>query len=328
MNITTRIFSVFLLICLVAFNNLSAQNAYNSQKRNWKPIEDKEYLQEIAIKIPTESPVTSVAFYQGTCLAVMDGKVYSLDEKVLTEDKKAPANVIRLLSEQDRVWATTSDGLFEYRNGGWNKMDDRVFVDMCVHFDQVHAATREEIFKLENNRFVTTKPADGYHNSDITMLMEDGSQVHAYPVRLGPIDRIVSYSGTLYVLRPGKLVLFDGKIVNDDFIDWGHLPSSKTNDMLSMGNRVYIGTDRGLAELRGAALTSVKGTDGLPVEQTTCLAKGFDEDLWVGTERGAVRMTKDAEFHYFGEGMWLPNQKVNEIAVGGKDVFVATDGGV
>ena len=79
------------------------------------------------------------------------------------------------------------------------------------------------------------------------MLMEDGTQLHAEPVRLGPITRIESFSGTLHVLQPGKLILFDGKVVNKDFIDWGTLPSSNTKDMLSFGNRMFIITDRGLA---------------------------------------------------------------------------------
>lgn len=320
--------TLFLFASFFVFKVAFTQQVYNHLNGAWKPLDDYEYLQEISLKIPTENPVTSVAVLGNTCFALMEGKVYKLNNNSLAEDKSAPKDVVQLLSEQGRVWATTPDGLFEHRKGEWEKTDSRVYVDMCTHFGQIHAAARDEIFKLENGRFVTTKPADGYHNSDITMLMEDGSQVHAYPVKLGPVSRIESYSGTLYVLRPGKLVLFDGKVVNDDFIDWGTLPSLNTNDMLSMGNRIYIGTDRGLAELRGAALTAIKGADGLPVERTTCLTKGFDDDLWIGSERGAIRLTKSGKFHYFSEGMWLPNQKVNAIAALDNKVYVATDGGI
>ena len=316
------------LTSFFVFKVVSAQQTYNHLNGAWNPLDDYEYLQEISLKIPTEHPVTSVAVLDNTCFVLMEGEIFTLNDNVFAKDNSAPKSVIKLLTEQGRVWATTPDGLFEFRNGKWEKADSRVYVDMCTHFGQIHAATRDEIFKLENGRFVTTKPADGYYNSDITMLMEDGSQVHAYPVRLGPVSRIESYSGTLYVLRPGKLVLFDGKVVSDDFIDWGTLPSTNTNDMLSMGNRVYIGTDRGLAELRSAALTAIKGADGLPVENTTCLSKGFDDDLWIGSERGAIRLTKNGKFHYFSEGMWLPNRKVNAIAVGDNKVYVATDGGV
>ena len=197
------------------------------------------------------------------------------------------------------------------------------FLDLEV----IRTQTKEEIFKLEKDKFVSIKPEGGYYSSDITMLMEDGSQLHATPVRLGPIDRIVSYSGTLHVLRPGQLIQFDGKIVNTDFIDWGQLPSRTTRDLLSYGSKLYVTTDRGLAELRGASIKNIKGKDGLPVENTTCLTKGFENDIWIGTKRGAVRMLDD-EWHYFGADHWLPANQVNDIAVGDKKVYIATDGGI
>ncbi len=77
-----------------------------------------------------------------------------------------------------------------------------------------------ETLNTDGHLYQYIKPEGGYYSSDITMLMEDGSQIHADPVRLGPIKQIESYSGTLYVLRPGKLILFDGLVVNEDFIDW------------------------------------------------------------------------------------------------------------
>ena len=139
--------------------------------------------------------------------------------------------------------------------------------------------------------------------------------------------RIASYNGTLHILKPGQLVQFDGKTVDQDFIDWGRLPSTNTRDLLSFGSRLFISTNRGLAVLRGAALSTIQGKDGLPVENTTCLAQGFDQDIWIGTQRGAVRMLPDG-WHYFGADHWLPNNKVNDIAVGNHSVYIATDGGI
>jgi len=191
----------------------------------------------------------------------------------------------------------------------------------------LHAATKDEIFKLQGDGFVSIKPEGGYYNSDITMLMEDGTQLHANPVRLGPIHRIASYAGTLHVLRPGEMVQFDGKIVNTDFIDWGGLPSKNTRDLLSFGSKLYVSTDRGLAELRGAAMNVIKGEDGLPVENTTSLTRGFANDLWIGTKRGALRML-EGDWQYYGADHWLPNNTVNDIAVNENSVFIATDGGL
>ena len=161
----------------------------------------------------------------------------------------------------------------------------------------------------------------------MTMMMEDGTQLLADPVKIGPVHRIASYSETLYILRPGRLALFDGKIVNQDFIDWGALASPNTKDFLSVGSRLYISTDRGLSVLKGAALTTLTGEEGLPYRNTTCLEHGFDNDIWIGTKKGAIRKTDD-EYHFFGADHWLPGDIVNDIAVSDNSVFIATDKGL
>jgi len=293
----------------------------------WKPEQDDVYLQEVSEKIPAERPVQDVAVHQSRCFAVIDGTIWFLDNGILGMEKNAPVGVKRIISVNTDLWALAADGIYRLRINNWQKIDNQEYVDICVHNGILHGATKEEIFCLEDDKFISIKPAGGYNTSDFTMLMEDGSQIHAEPVRIGPITRIESYSGTLHLLQPGKLILFDGKVVNKDFIDWGTLPSKNTKDMLSFGNRMYISTDRGLAVLRGAALITVDGNDGLPVENTTCLEKGFDGDIWIGTTKGAVRMLNN-DWHYFGAGHWLPGDHVNDIALGDHIVYIATDNGI
>ena len=258
---------------------LNAQKIYDNPNHLWKPAEDNVFLQEESQKVFTDSPIQSVEEYQGKCYAVMNNKIYLLEDDTFNLAKGSPSNVKKLFNEVGELWAISKGGLYKLDQGNWKLIDDKEFVDLTTHNGLLHAATKEEIFKLEDGKIVTTKPEDGYFTSNTTMMMEDGSQVLADPVRLGPIDKIASYSGTLYVLRPGRLVLFDGKMVNEDFIDWGNLPSRQTNDMLSYGSRLFISTDRGLAVLRGAAFTILKGEDGLPYEKTTCLEPGFENDL-------------------------------------------------
>lgn len=317
-------------VCMVLFMllvSVTARNLNRVTEKQWKPQNDEVFLQEVSVKIPTEKPVVSIAEAGVTCFALVGEQLFRIENETLKPESNAPSGITVLKSENNEIWAITADGLYCLKSGKWAKVDDRKYVDLCMHIGELHAATRDEIFRLEGDKFVSTKPADGYYGSDITMIMEDGSQVHADPVELGPITRIESYSGTLYVLRPGQLILFDGKTVNQDFIDWGRLPSPNTNDMLSFGNHMYIGTDCGLAELRGASLKIIKGSDGLPVEQTTCLKKGFDNDLWIGTSRGAVRLVNN-EWQYFGPGMWLPGEQVSDIAVGKNIVYIATGAGI
>ncbi len=257
----------------------------------------------------------------------MGGKLYKIDDTDIVPVGDAPDGINRLMQPDGNLWALTDNGLLEYKNKKWSEIDDRKYVDMCMHNGKLHAATSEDIYRLEDGKFVNIKPEGGYNTSDITMIMEDGTQVHADPVRLGPIKRIQSYSNTLYVLRPNRLVLIDNTVVNTDFIDWGIWPSKDMRDMLSYGSKLFVTTGRGLGMLRGASLFIIKGKDGLPYENTTCLAKGFGDDIWIGTTKGAVRML-DGEWQYFAPDHWLPGYNVHDIAVGENEVLVATDGGV
>ncbi len=315
-----------LLFCMINGSSI-AQDISGKMEKLWKPQTDDVYLQESVKKIETEAEVLGIALNGSQCMALIDGTIWELKNDTLVEDEGSPEGVKRLISAGGDLWALCSSGIFRYENNIWQEIDDREYVDLCLHNGIVHAATTDEIFRFEKGSFVSIKPAGGYNSSDMTVIMEDGTQVHAEPVRLGPITRIESYSGTLYVLEPGKLILYDGLTVNRDFIDWGSLPSYNTRDMLSYGSRLFISTARGLAVLRGAAISVIKGSEGLPVENTTCLARGFEGDIWIGTANGAVRMLEN-EWQYFGADQWLSGRYVNDIAAGNSMVYIATDKGI
>jgi len=322
-----KLFLMIFAMLLASANIVSSQDIFGVKNPMWEAQKDDVFLQEVSEKISTHSPVTSVAEYEQSCYAVIENEVFLLEGDKLNLVNSAPSGVTELIQEDGNLWALTDNGIYIFKNNLFQKIDEQKFVSLTMHHEILHAATQEEIFSFDGDKFVSIKPEGGYYSSNMTMLMEDGTQIHADPVRLGPITKIASYSGTLYVLRPGKLILFDGLVVNEDFIDWGLFPSKNTSDMLSAGSRMFIATDRGLSVLRGAALLTLEGKDGLPVENTTCLEKGFDGDIWIGTTRGAVRMLKD-DWHYFGANHWLPSNNVNDIAVGNNIVYVATDGGI
>ena len=316
--------TIFLIIFYSSF--FYSQNFEVKQDHLWKASADNVYLQESSQKIFTDAPIRAVAILNKDCYVVMNNNVYILKGEKLQKVDSAPSNVNRLLTKGKYIWALSENGLFRYKDK-WEQIHDGVFVDLNYHLEELYAATRDSVYKLVDNKLVNIEPEGGYYSSNMTMLMEDGTQLHADPVRIGPIKRITSYSETLYILRPGRLALFDGKIVNQDFIDWGALASSNTRDILRDGSKLYISTDRGLSVLRGAALTTLKGSDGLPYQNTTCLANGFDNDIWIGTTKGAIRKIDD-KWHYFGADHWLPGDNVHAISVADRKVYIATDNGL
>lgn len=296
-------------------------------KHLWQPVPDVPYLQEVGEKIATEKPVSTVAVLDGTAYAVVGDTVKVVRDANLTDAAGAPKGVKRLRSLAGALWAAASDGGYRFANGTWTRVSEKELADFCLHLGKVHGATSDEIFRFEDGKFVSTKPAGGYLQNDTTMIMEDGTQVLTDPVEIGPVERIASYSETLYLLRPASLALLEGKTLIESPVDWGALPSPVTRDLLALGSRLLVASDRGVGVLRGMAMTALRGADGLPYEDTTCLAQGFDGDLWIGTTRGAIRQT-GSEFHYFGGQRWLPNDAVRDIAVSGYTVYIATDGGL
>lgn len=296
-------------------------------RRLWKPVADTVYLQEVGEKIATDKPVTSIAVYQNSAYAVVGGTLHRLQDGVLQPIPDAPGGVNRLRSLGGAVWAATAKGTYRFAGDTWTRVDEQSATDFCLHLGQVHVATRDNVFRFEGGKFVNIRPEGGYLSTDTTVLMEDFTQVLADPVQIGPLERIASYSGTLYLLRPGRLALLDGKTFFPEPMDWGTLPSPVTRDMVSLGSRLYVATDRGAAVLRGMAMTTLRGSDGLQYEDTTCLAEGFDGDLWIGTSKGAIRKTGDS-YHYFGAQHWLPGDHVRDIAVGDRVVYIATDNGL
>lgn len=315
--------SCLALACSLLFPGAGAE----SSEALWRPVADHVYLQENGERIETEAPVTAAVVLGEALYAVSGGKIFELRE-ALVAVPDAPEGVSRLVALDGALWAAAEGGAYRSTGGAdWQRVSEQSFVDFCEHLGDVYGATRDTLYRFNEGTFVDATPEGGYLSSDSTVVMEDFSQVLADPVRIGPIERIASYSGTLYILRPGGLALIDVKTFVPEPIDWGMLPSSTTRDMFVQGSRLYVATNRGVGVLRGMAMTALNGEAGLPYEDTTCLAGGFERDLWIGTTRGAIRHA-GGQFHYFGAENWLPADKVNDIAAGDGVVCIATDGGV
>jgi len=276
-------------------------------KGRWKPEPDHVYLQEVARQVRSDSPVQAIAVFDGKVYAGLAGGVRLLDGKALV-GCGGPHQAVRTLKTiGDALFAVTESGLHRLQRGKWQRLADGLFQDVCGHLDGVCVAEARNLHMLEGDRLV---PIPGAADAPRDIM------------------RIASYSETVYCLGSGWLALFDGRRYDGvNVMDWGTLPSKMTRDLLALGSRLYVATDSGLGLLRGMSMTQIKGVDGLCYEGTTCLAEGFDSDMWIGTPRGAIRMT-DGQFHYFAGKRWLPHDAVNGIACADRAVYIATDAGV
>ena len=290
--------SVF-VICLCAIARVDAG----------EPIADTVYLQEVGTKIPSDAPIISVAAAKGKVYAASANTLYTIDNDKLVAAEAPQGITKRLEAVNDTIFAITDAGLYRLDGASWKQLAPGAFVDLCVHLDKVHAATPNEILAVDGDA--------------LTPVPNSKSR--------RPIIAIASYSASLYALHAGQIAILNpdagGYDREDDIFDWGGPLPQNTRDMIALGSRLIVATDRGLAQLRGMALTEIRGEDGLPYEDTLCVREGFGGDLWIGTSRGAIRST-GKEYHYFNADRWLPNEKVNDIAVDNNTAFIATDGGI
>ncbi|MCF7763838.1 MAG: hypothetical protein K9N62_09200 [Verrucomicrobia bacterium] len=278
------------------------------------PAPDLVFLQETGRKVASSEPMVALAAFDGRIYAGSKTGLFTLDDDRLIPDPGLHEPVRRLVGTTDALWVMGSSGLQRLRVGVWTKISDEPVSDVTEHQGRTIVA----------------------HGRRLSEVSGDGLRALTAADAPFVIDRVVSHCETLYVEGAGRVTLVDGERVggwnvyhwpSDDAWDWGTLPSRRVTDVLSQGSRMFLGTDRGLGVLRGMSLTVLRGEQGLPYEATTCLAPGFEKDLWIGTERGAIRMI-GGSYHYFAGQRWLPNDRVNAIATLGNSVFLATDKGL
>ena len=278
----------------------------------WQAARDDVFLDEVGRKITTAEPLVAVAFFNGKAYAGSDQGLYQLDGDALVLQLHEP--VTRLVTTRDALWAMTGNGLNRYQAGAWKKISGEPVTDVAEHLDGIVVSIGSRLWRVRDDRLEPLSPVDGPF----------------------AIARILSHCETLYVQGGERLTFFDGRRFGgldvygfpaDQGWDWGNLPSTTVRDAVSLGSRLLIATDRGLGVLRGMSLTPLRGEQGLCYEDTTCLARGFTNDVWIGTTRGAIRLT-DGQFEYFAGPRWLPGDRVYAIATGPRSVYIATAKGL
>ncbi len=301
---------VTLACCVVAMDAQSAPDLPHL----WQPVSDGVFLQEIGRKVSSAEPLNAVASFAGNVYAGSDKGLYRLDGDELVPTPELHEPITRLVSGAGGLWAITGHGLYRLQTGGWKKISGEAVTDVAEHRDETIAAIGNRLWRVQGDSL------EPLTNAESPFV----------------ITRVLSHCETLYLQGGNRLTFLDGQRFGgldvygfpaDQGWDWGELPSTTVRDALSLGSRMYFATDRGIGVLRGMSLTPIRGEQGLCFEDTTCLARGFTNDLWIGTTRGAIRMVGD-RFPYFAGQRWMPADHVYAIATGPSAVYIATSKGL
>jgi len=303
--------SALIIPCALPF---AADPPATTPPRLWQPLADDVFLQEVGRKVPSTEPLSAVAVFSGQVFVGSEKGLSRLDGEKFVPVAGLTEPVVRLVAARDALWVIARKGLFRHQSGAVKKVSEEVVADVTGYLGQTVAASGNRLWQVEGDGL---KP-----------LVETNSPF--------AITRVLSHNRSLYVQGGNRLTFVDGDRFGgfdaygfpaDQGWDWGDMPSSVVRDALSFGSRIYFATDRGLGELRGMSLTAIRGEQGLCFEDTTCLATGFTNDLWIGTTRGAIRMV-NGRFNYFAGQRWLPDDRVQSIAVGSNAVYLATGKGL
>lgn len=281
----------------------------------WQSQSDDVYLQEVGQIIKSADPCLDVASFGGRWLVVTAKGIQVVDAAALIPASGGVFDAVRISGATVRnLWVVGSEL--------WIGCEGKLFRLADNALTEIGSLTADDVSLAKGALHVL---------SSNTIHVWDGEKLKPLPggkVRMG-VNRLAWHAESFHIAGSGQLKVFDGRMVDYvyDPYDWGELPSRNIRDLISTGDRLLIATDRGLGVMRGMGLTKISGSEGLPFEDLTCLARGFGQDVWIGTSRGAVRMIGD-EFHYFGAQRWLPSDKVNAIASSERSVCIATDGGL
>lgn len=311
---------------VMAMGSAFAAEPVPSPTPRWRQIKDSVYPQEIGKIFTDQAPLRAVAVFQGVPFFGGPTGLFTVEKVLLGTNagnshlvwanKLAPVDAMkieikRLVGTTHALWAITSDGLYrltDLKTPDWKKVSSEPVNDICEHEGEVILAIGEALFRAVGDA--------------IEPLKNGGAGMR--------IERIASHGRSIYCLGPrGRIEIYVGNHFDrrNPPMDWGHLPSPETRDMVSIGSRLAFATARGLGILRGMTMHQIDGDDGLCDEDATCLAPGANGDLWVGSPRGAMRWTGD-QFHYFAADRWLPRGRVNAIAADERATYVVTDGGL
>jgi hypothetical protein len=279
------------------------------------PIRDDVFLQEVSRQITTKTPLVSVSVLNGTVFAGSREGLFELADGDLKPVEEVGGGIRKIVRLDGGLWAISENAIYRRRAGPWSKIARPGVVDITGFRSNTVVATATELFTLHGNELVP------------------------FAKKAAPfgLEHIAAFNESLFFPGGKRLSFFDGASyggidlygsATDLSWDWGSLPSPVIRDLLADGSRLYLATDRGLGVLRGMTLHTIRGAEGLPFEDTTCLVKGFTNDLWIGTTRGAIRKLASGDFHYFSGKRWLPGERVNGIAISGNSAWLATDGGL
>ena len=299
-------------------------------------------------------------------LASYDGLI-RFDGETFTEFTEAEHGFTgmspRVLCEDaySTLWVGTNDsGLYAYQNKIFKRYAEENGLPnlsiRAIKFDKdnvLWVGTADGLARMEKNgRF---SPILNEYNKSLGIItfilpVKDriyvGSNIQGITViqnekivRLPYLDAIQGYTFSAAYFDSDNILWLgtkDGKIIkikeekDIEFIDAEYLKGMSINEFLrTVNGTMYAATNRGIVTLKTGRPEIFSEENGLPNNIVSCLCQDFEENLWVGMERGGVGKFSKGKFLDLTSAESLPPTAANSVLEDAdKNIWIAKDDGI
>jgi sensor histidine kinase YesM len=173
----------------------------------------------------------------------------------------------------------------------------------------------------------------GFDQGDLLMVHKETGECKLKPLNLPNIFSVMVQKEKVWIGTKSGLYLYNGKRI--EYMGNAHpLLKSRAEDMISCGDSLWIAT-RGngvLCLFQDSVVKQYTELNGLASNMTKCIIKDALGSIWIGTNRGISRLTKNKDNIYMvgtvNMNSGLVSNEVNKMVAYNHKLYFATNKGL
>ncbi len=206
-----------------------------------------------------------------------------LDRLGVGADRPSSRVLSLFIDREDNLWVGTNGGLFRFT--------DAPFANTVRHHGLPDDFVRTVLARDDGSVLIGTAQGLAVHREDGSVrTLGVGTALEGVSV----LSLADAGEGTVWVgTYDDGAMLWDGQRVLATLSTADGLPANEVRALAVEGDRLWLGTTRGLVRWAGGAVRLWDETAGLPTNFVVALHRGEEGRLWVGTGLGAAILEGD-----------------------------------